>query len=171
MWPAIDKPYQFPTTSEFHPVSMDAEVNSTAELCSSFPRHMLNSVQPVLKMGYTENREKVNAQLDSVSTCFQPGDLLFFSDLDETLRGHQVIDVLAHLPDTYSNKSDKSLSKFQNYILQKELKAKGSLDTDPEAKKLVHGWEIDKFKFLAAVERAWIMRPDKEFYVFYETDT
>lgn len=33
------------------------------------------------------------------------------------------------------------------------------------------GWELDKYKFLHMIERAWEMRPNKEWYVFAEADT
>ncbi|KAK9443645.1 glycosyltransferase family 31 protein [Metarhizium brunneum] len=165
----INKTYSFPTTSDFQPVSLSPGNRSTQELCASFPRHKLSRIQPVLKMGYSENRDKIESQLDSVSACFSADDLLIFSDIEETLRGHKVIDILAYLPDTYRKGSDTS--KFQQYLLQKEMKENGTLETDKEAAKKIDGWALDKFKFLPAVERAWAMRPNKEFYVFYETDT
>lgn len=165
----INKTYNFPTTSDFQPVSLSPGNRTTQELCASFPRHKLSRIQPVLKMGYSENRDKIESQLDSVSACFSADDLLIFSDVEETLRGHKVIDILAYLPDTYRKGSDTS--KFQQYLLQKEMKENGTLETDKEAAKKIDGWALDKFKFLPAVERAWAMRPNKEFYVFYETDT
>lgn len=33
------------------------------------------------------------------------------------------------------------------------------------------GWELDKFKFLLSISRAWRMRPERRWYVFYEGDT
>jgi hypothetical protein len=171
LWPEPDEitQYDFPTVSEYQPVSTTTHNKSVEELCASFPKHMLSRIQPVLKMGYSENRDKTESQLDSVSACFSPDELLIFSDLEETLRGHKVVDVLAYLPDTYRNGPDTS--KFQQYLLQKEMKENGTLDADKEAAKAIDGWALDKFKFLPAVERAWAMKPNKEFYVFYETDT
>lgn len=172
IWPEPDElkqPYDFPTTSEFQPVSIQTNKKTTEELCASFPKHMLSRIQPVLKMGYSEKRDKIESQLDSVSACFSPEDLLIFSDLEETLRGHKVIDVLAYLPDTYRNGTETS--KFRQYIEQKEMKENGTLDADKESVKKIDGWALDKFKFLPGVERAWAMKPNKEFYVFYETDT
>ncbi|KAK2617019.1 hypothetical protein QQS21_000110 [Conoideocrella luteorostrata] len=172
LWPEpheVNWTHNFPTTSEFQPVSMDTNHKTVDELCASFPKHMLSRIQPVLKMGYSESRDKINSQLDSVSACFSPDDLIIFSDLEETLRGHKVIDVLAYLPDTYRHGADTT--KFQQYILQKEMKENGTLAKDPAAAKKIDGWALDKFKFLPGVERAWAMKPNKEFYVFYETDT
>ncbi|KHO10843.1 hypothetical protein MAA_11524 [Metarhizium robertsii ARSEF 23] len=165
----INKTYNFPTTSEFQPVSQSPGSKTTKQLCASFPKHKLSRIQPVLKMGYSENRDKIESQLDSVSACFSTDDLLIFSDMEETLRGHKVIDILAYLPDTYRKGSDTS--KFQQYLLQKEMKENKILNVDKEATKKIDGWALDKFKFLPGVERAWAMKPNKEFYVFYETDT
>lgn len=172
LWPEpeeVGQTYNFPTTSEFQPVRLDAGRKTTDELCASFPRHMLSRVQPVLKMGFSEKRDKVDSQLDSVSACFTPEDLLIFSDSEEELRGYHVIDVLAYLPDTYRN--NPNFTMFEQYLVQKEMRDNGTLRVGQDTSGKIDGWAMDKFKFLPAVERAWAMKPDKEFYVFYETDT
>ena len=38
-------------------------------------------------------------------------------------------------------------------------------------KELKGAWELDKYKFLHMIERAWAMRPGREWYVFAEADT
>ncbi|CAM1509026.1 Fc.00g027650.m01.CDS01 [Cosmosporella sp. VM-42] len=157
--------YPFTTTSSFFPVQIDPTDKTTEELCATFPKYLLETIQPVLKMGHGENAAKVEAQFDSVSACFSKDDLLVFSDLDEKVRGHDVIDILADLPVDYYENSD-----FQNYIWQKEMKANGTLK-EKEAAKRIDGWILDKYKFLPMVERAWKMKPNKPFYFFFETDT
>ncbi len=166
MFPEVPRAHDFPTTSQFQPVSIDVSNKTTQELCASFPRHMLATIQPILKTGYSENRDRFESGMDSVSSCFAPGELLIFSDLQSSERGHEVIDIIGYLPDTYREHED-----FQNYLDQKEMKANGTLDSDPEAHKRVHGWAMDKFKFLPGIQKAWEMRPNKDFYVFYESDT
>lgn len=165
----VNKTYDFPTTSDFQPVTLRLDNKTAQELCATFPRHKLSRIQPVLKIGYSENRDKVESQLDSVSACFSKDDLIIISDSEETLRGHTVIDVLAYLPDTYRKGPDTS--KFQQYLLQKELKENGTLALDKEAAKKIDGWALDKYKFLPGIERAWALKPNREFYVFYESDT
>lgn len=161
--------YPFETTSDFFPVSVDPKGKSVEDLCATFPKHMLEYVQPVLKMGHGEKRDKIEAQLDSVSACFDKEDLLILSDLDETIRDHNVIDILADLPASYY---DEELNPdFRNYVWQKEMRANGTLDTDVEATKRINGWILDKYKFVPMVERAWTTKPNKAFYFFYETDT
>jgi hypothetical protein len=160
--------YQFFTTTSFFPVNLDPTDRSLQELCDSFPRHMLNYVQPVLKMGYGEDRHKVDAQLETVSACFAPGDLLIFSDLDESLRGHAVVDILADLPAPYFNLVDNP--EMQHYVWQRAMRANGTLNTK-EASTKINGWVLDKYKFLPMIQRAWLTKANKPFYFFYETDT
>ncbi|OIW26682.1 hypothetical protein CONLIGDRAFT_634916 [Coniochaeta ligniaria NRRL 30616] len=160
--------YPYETTSQFFPVSIpDATKAKTSDLCASFPSHLTQRIQPVLKMGHGESRSKIEAQLDTVSACFSQDELLIFSDLDETIRGRSVIDILADLPESYRHDNPD----FDNYLLMQEMRRNGTLDTDVEAAKKIDGWRLDKYKFLPGLERAWAMRPGRDWYVFYETDT
>jgi hypothetical protein len=161
--------YPYVTFSDYDPVSLDPANKSTADLCATFPKHLLSLIQPVLKMGHGEDRRKLEAQLDSVSACFRPDELLIFSDLDERIRNYTAIDILATLPPKFYDQEYNP--DIGNYLLQKELKKNGTLDQDKEATKQVNGWIIDRFKFLPQIERAWLLKPDRPFYFFYETDT
>ncbi|KAG9251038.1 uncharacterized protein F5Z01DRAFT_628351 [Emericellopsis atlantica] len=161
--------YPFSTTSRFRPVSVqNPSAKSKDALCATFPKHLLGSVQPVLKMGHGEDKAKIEAQLDSVSACFDKDELLIFSDLEETIHVHEVIDVLADLPEIYYADDNPDL---MNYVWLKEMKANGTLDKDKEAMGKINGWILDKYKFLPMVERAVMMKPDRDFYFFFETDT
>lgn len=159
--------YPFETTSQFFPVSQNIEGKTTKELCDSFPSYITHRIQPVLKMGYGEKRAKIEAQLDSVSACFSDEELLIFSDLNETVRDRNVIDILADLPASYAVDNPH----FQNYVAMQELRRNGTLNAEMIAAAGISGWDLDKFKFLPMVERAWAMRPGRDWYVFYETDT
>jgi len=132
-----------------------------------FPKHLQSLVQPVLKMGYSEDREKVKAQLASVSACFGSDQLLVFSDHDEKIGKYNAVDILANLPEKYYDESYNP--HIKDYLRQREMQDKGKLDT--ETAKGIDGWKIDKFKFLPMIERAWTLQPEKPFYFFYETDT
>ncbi|RYP20706.1 hypothetical protein DL765_002656 [Monosporascus sp. GIB2] len=157
--------YEWDTTSDFIPVSQDASGTSTEELCRSFPHHLVrHMVQPILKMGHTETRDKIEAQIGSVSACIN--DLLIFSDLEETLHGHQVIDVLTDMPAVYHFDNEDFVNYTRIRHQQHQAHDPGSNDTWT-----IDGWRLDKYKFLPMVERAWMMRPGKRWYFFYETDT
>jgi len=49
------------------------------------------------------------------------------------------------------------------------MKENGTLKSGKDTR--IKGWELDKFKFLPQVSRAWRMRPEKRWYVFFEDDT
>lgn len=152
--------------SEFNPVRMAVTDDTTiAELCQSFPKHLLKRIQPVLKVGHGDADDKLKAQMGSVSACFGPGELLVVSDFDEDiLGGHHAIDVLARLPKSHYNST-----AFKKWASYENMQALGGDKTKFDGK--VDGWAIDKYKFMPAVDVAWEKMPDKEFYVFYETDT
>lgn len=165
---ADDEFYPYETTSQFFPVSIDGDVAKakTTDLCASFPSYLTNRIQPVLKMGHGESRDKVEAQLDTVSACFSPDELLIFSDLDETIRGRTVIDILADLPESYRHDNPD----FEGYLAMQAMRRNGTLD-EPDSRSKINGWKLDKYKFLPGLERAVAMRPGRDWYVFYETDT
>jgi hypothetical protein len=107
---------------------------------------------------------RVKNHLESVSACLD-SNLLIFSDLDTEVADYQVIDVLSDLRADFVHGNDQ----LESYVLQKELSENGTLGS--EAASRVKGWQTDKFKFLPQVSRAWRMRPEKRWYVFYEDDT
>lgn len=128
-----------------------------ADLCADFPVHLLNSVQIVLKTGAGEPA-KTKAHLATVSSCIP--NLLIFSDNEERVGGHRIIDILADLPDSYKSNPD-----FAIYSSQKQAYAQGE-----GVGYSAEGWKLDRFKFLPMVERAYQMRPKAEWYVFIEAD-
>ena len=122
-------------------------------------------------MGYGEDRAMTDAQLLSVSACFAPTDLLIFSDLPETLYSRNAIDILANLPHAYrTNPNGKPNPDYTNYKAIASLARAGQPIPQNDPAYGLNGWRLDKYKFLASVERAWTMRPGRDFYVFYEPD-
>lgn len=156
--------YKWTTQTSFTPAHRnDTDTATVEELCVSFPHHLLDEIQPVLKTGHGVLDARVKPHLHSVSACLS--NLLIFSDLQEEYEGHQVIDVINEIsPDLLH--SDLQLD---NYHLLQELAANGSLATFDQ--KELHPWKLDKFKFLPGVSTAWRMRPEKRWYVFYEADS
>ncbi|KAK0642198.1 hypothetical protein B0T16DRAFT_431673 [Cercophora newfieldiana] len=155
------------TSSSFRPVSYsNTNDGSTQDLCKSFPRHLLQSIQPVLKMGWTESQKQIHAQLETVSACFDPNDLLIVSDYEETILGRVTIDIFETLPEEYRRRS-------RDFARHNAMKRKPLNMDDGRAETTHHklGWKMDKYKFLAQVEYAWSTMPGRDWYVFYETDT
>ncbi|CAI6089545.1 unnamed protein product [Clonostachys chloroleuca] len=167
--PIFGKPeyYTIRDHSLFEPFQVEnPNIKSVKELCQTFPRHILDTIQPVLKIGHGEDRTRVEAQLFSASACFSDHELLVFSDLTEEIRGYHVIDVLEDLPDLVR----KDNVELDMYDLQKKMYINGTLDKHDNQQK-IDGWMLDKYKFLPMIEKAWNLKPNKEFYVFYESDT
>ena len=149
--------YGWETTSQFDPVSLDNVANkSSKELCASFPTHLLGKIQPVLKTGHGTLETRARLHLQSVSACLD--NLLIVSDVEEKFDGHDIIDVIADIP-THLSRKEPELEAWRN----------GSIASGTAANRTA--WKTDKYKFLPAVSRAWQMRPEREWYVFYEDDS
>ncbi|TKA61142.1 hypothetical protein B0A55_12343, partial [Friedmanniomyces simplex] len=110
---------------------------------------------------------RVRPQLESVSACLDT--LIIVSDVDEEYQGQQLLDVIADLPAPFRD-NNKQLRR-SGYYVQKAFADNGTLAGVNLTEIGVHGWKMDKFKFLPQVSRAWRMRPEKRWYVFYEGDT
>nr|POF15321.1 glycoprotein-n-acetylgalactosamine 3-beta-galactosyltransferase 1-a [Quercus suber] len=153
--------YDWQTRSQFRPVKQDIHSKSVDDLCQAFPRHLLLDVQPVLKTGHGTLESRIRPQLRSAAACLD--NLLIFSDVDEEFDGFQVLDVLA---DPSTNSSNEQL---EGYFTQKRLADQGLLRAGNSAN--IKGWDLDKYKFLPGISRAWHMRPERRWYVFFEGDT
>ncbi|KAI9804322.1 MAG: hypothetical protein M1833_007129 [Piccolia ochrophora] len=117
----------------------------------------------VVKTGATEVFEKLPTHLMTVLNCAK--DILIFSNMEHNIGPYHIYDSLANLPD--STKADE---KFELYRKIQEYQEAGQdvreLHTAGHS-----GWTLDKYKFLPMVEQTFQKRPDKEWYIFVETDT
>lgn len=165
--PLEPKYFAWDTRSQFRPVRQDVENKTSDDLCQAFPKHLLLDIQPVLKTGHGVLENRVRPQLQSVSACLD--DLIIVSDVDEGFEGREVIDVIADLPAGF--KDNNTQLTVSGYYVQKALAENGTLATVTPKEAGIRGWELDKFKFLPQISRAWRMRPEKRWYVFYEADT
>ena len=129
--------YTWQTRSQFKPVKQDTTDKSVQDLCAAFPKHLLRDIQPVLKTGHAVLENRVRTQLQSTSACLDD-NILIFSDLDEGLGGHQVLDVLADLRPDFVHGN----GQLESYAPQKELAANGTLKSAHASK--AEGWKLDK---------------------------
>lgn len=135
-----------------------SDENPDDHLCDSFPTEVLSRVQVVLKMGASEPADRLNPQIETVTRCIQ--NLLIVSDREGELRGHRVHDILATLPPSFRvNTTD-----FDAYEAAKRGDPASMADTQK-------GWNLDRFKFLPMVERAYDVNPTAQWFVFLESDT
>lgn len=129
-------------------------------ICSTFPRELLQDVQFVLKTGIGEHG-RLEAPLSTYLSCVS--NLLIVSDAGGTAHDHEVHDILADLPATYvHNNSDWAVYEAQRQELAAGAEAPGASH---------EGWRLDRFKFLPMVEYAYDSNPDAKWYVFFEGDT
>lgn len=155
--PEVPGFYEWKTQSSFNPVRLhDVASKSVDELCAAFPSHLLKDIEPVLKTGHSVLDTRVRPQLQSVSACLV--NLLIMSDTEEHFEGQRTINVIADIPSVLKD-NEKQLDIWRN----------GAIANGTASRK--EAWRLDKFKFLPGVSRAWRMRPDRKWYVFYEADT
>jgi len=94
-------------------------------------------------------------------------------DLDFEVAGYQVHDVLKHVSQAVRDNN----SAFDIYHQQRRLEDDGatleqlSKSLDENASSHNAAWELDKFKFLPMVCKAYTDMPGKDWYVFMEADT
>lgn len=155
--------YTWTTVSAF-PILDRATVGNTTnqDLCRYFPKDKLADIQPVLKIGHGVVGRARNS-LNSTSACLD--NILIFSDLQEEIDGHAVIDVIADIPMKLLEADNQTLPYRELVELQRIGKLSDRTLSGSE------GWKTDKFKFLPSISRAWQMSPEKRWYVFYEGDT
>ncbi|KAL4799946.1 hypothetical protein BDV19DRAFT_399562 [Aspergillus venezuelensis] len=116
----------------------------------------------VIKTGATEVYEKLPTQLLTTLGCVQ--DFLLFSDLDEQIGPYRIRDTLVDFNETLK----ETLPDFELYRLQHEFRR---TNQDMASLKGDKAWKLDKYKFLHLVEKAWLERPGRDWYFFFETDT
>jgi hypothetical protein len=155
--PEIPGFYNWTTQSSFNPARVSDVASKTAdELCAGFPAHLLKDIEPVLKTGHGVLDSRVRPQLQSVSACLV--NLLIMSDTEDHFEGQRTINVIEDIPADLRDNS-KQLDVWRS----------GTIANGTASRK--EAWKLDKFKFLAGVSRAWNMRPERKWYVFYEADT
>ncbi|EON61810.1 hypothetical protein W97_01027 [Coniosporium apollinis CBS 100218] len=157
-----------------HPTRPDLTFKQDSSIdCAPFPSPP-NLVLSV-KTGATEAYDKLPTQLLTTLRC-APSPLIF-SDLEQHLGPHHLVDVLASLPPSITDNN----TDFDIYFKQKEYASAHRdirpLSTLPDARAdwrtAGHNaaWALDKYKFLPMVMAAWQSSPDQDWYLFTETDS
>ncbi|KEQ95498.1 glycosyltransferase family 31 protein [Aureobasidium subglaciale EXF-2481] len=134
-----------------------------------------NDTLVIMRTGATEMQDKLPIHL--TTTLLRYPDSLIFSDYEEEIDSHHIIDAL----ESVSPHLQETSPDFEHW---RRLKGNGRevLKTDELSGKTVYldggtgkaknpGWKLDKFKFLPMVNRTLYEYPDKKWYVFVETDT
>lgn len=148
------------------PIAAKPDVAPTKPAEAALPTHAVEKfcsdadgakdVMVILRTSKTEI-EKLNSQLSNLLACVPA--FAIFSDHAGEFQGHKVHDAL----DSISHEVKFKHKEFQEYQLMH-----ADAEHKPDVKKLE---ELDKWKFLPMVYKAYHMNPSARFFVFIEADT
>jgi hypothetical protein len=116
----------------------------------------------VLKTGASEIYEKLPEHLITLFKCAP--NRLIFSDLEQDIADYHVYDIL----DDVNDHVKETQEEFQHYRELHKLSADGQDLAKLKGKK---AWNLDKWKFIPMVRRAYRMRPNTKWFLFIEGDT
>ncbi|KAK5750552.1 hypothetical protein LTS12_019428 [Elasticomyces elasticus] len=176
----VETPHQSTAfaTDDRQPPLMEADIKKLLEVghCAQYPDP--GTVAVILMTGATESLEHLSTQLVTSLSCVQ--EPLLFSDLARRLGQHVIHDVLA---DVSSEIMVQRNVDFYVYREQHELAANGR-ETEirllgdsvlsredrqyPEERAVLR---LDKYKILHAIELAWRLQLDKEWYCFLHANS
>ena len=121
----------------------------------------------VLKTGATELHHKLPIHFNTTLKCIP--HYAIFSDMAEEVNGHTIHDAL----DTVSDEVSREAEEFTLYHKMREYHNMGKNISDvmrsPDDTKTA--WNLDKWKFLPMMVKAYELRDDAKWYVFVEADT
>ncbi|KAK6363725.1 hypothetical protein TWF730_001143 [Orbilia blumenaviensis] len=116
----------------------------------------------MLKTGAQVIWNRLPAHLTRLSQIDVPNQVIY-SDVEETVHGHHVIDILANV-----SQKLKSHEQFKTYHEQQKAYKKGISLAEAH---IEGGWNLDKYKWLPMFEHAYKNYPNMKWYIFYEADS
>ncbi|PKS13162.1 hypothetical protein jhhlp_000505 [Lomentospora prolificans] len=131
-------------------------------LCAQLPGRTA-SIVLIVKTGATESFSKIPTQLQTILRCVP--DLLLFSDMEQTIAGAHVRDSLDTVLPEVKNHSDFNLYHAQKQCLVSQADCTRHRDKGKE------GWNMDKYKNIHIAEKAYNLRPGRDWYVVIDADT
>lgn len=131
-------------------------------LCAQLPGRNSN-ITLIVKTGATESFSKIPTQLQTILRCVP--DVLIFSDMEQTIAGVRVRDSLDTVLDTVKQTSDFDLYRAQRECLVSQADCTRHRDKGKE------GWNMDKYKNIHIAEKAYNLRPGRDWYVVIDADT
>jgi hypothetical protein len=130
--------------------------------CRDFPD--TSDILLVMKTGATEVFDKVPTHLLTSLQCMP--DFLLFSDMEQQIGQWHIYNALDNVADEVKEGS----AEFDLYKAQIDCPVSQKACVDARGKDSA-AWALDKYKFLHMIQRAWEMRPNRQWYVFAEADT
>jgi hypothetical protein len=131
--------------------------------CKGYTRNP--SIITVVKTGATEaSRRLPPAMISYLSCAMAADDVLIFSDLDQHLGGLHIYDAL----DTSTAKENNT--DFKLYYDQQRYVQEGQ-EIGILSSRSSEAWALDKYKNIHTAQKAWRLKPGKEWYFFIDADT
>jgi hypothetical protein len=142
--------------------------------CKSLPG--ADDTVVILKTGSTELQDKLPIHLETTLRCYP--NYLIFSDHAEKYQGETIIDALSDVDPIFK-------TAHEDFALYRQLQKGGRSSLNPSdlsgpasytqdgtgGKPTNPGWRLDKWKFLPMIRETLHRYPDKQWFVFVETDT
>ena len=131
----------------------------------NFPTGRLDGAEDivvVIKTGATELHKTLPIQL--ITTLTHAPNHLLFSDHEDQIAQYKVQDALDEVSDgMISGNKD-----FELYLDQKDAMALGQ---SPEYLEFKGGWELDRYKNIHMMKKAWKQKPNAKWYLFIDSDS
>jgi len=125
----------------------------------------------IMKTGATEAHLKLPQHFATTFRCIP--HFVIYSDLEEEINGHLVLDALDGIDLSIQDAHDD----FALYRLLQDAQEAGRnitevlLSSKKDDEEDHRGWNLDKWKFLPLLDKAYQTKPDAKWYVFIEADT
>lgn len=141
--------------------------------CEIVEQMRKENITVVMRTGATEAYRKLPIQLLTIFRCFEPEDLLIYSDAEDEIGSFKIIDILSNIPDS-EKESNEDFDVY--YDIQKWKASRKDFEHFPKEGSDGHpddpkAWTLDKYKFIYMLEQSYHERPDSKWFVFTEADT
>ncbi|OAA46308.1 hypothetical protein NOR_03061 [Metarhizium rileyi] len=143
-------------------VGQDPQSSKLDDECALFPN--TSSVLLVMKTGASESYSKLPTQLITNLKCVSY--FLFFSDMAQKIAGYTIHDSL----DTVLDEVKEKNKDFDLYHRQKKCPIDQE-QCNKGQEVASQGWNLDKYKNIHMAEKAYMLRPNHDWYLFVDADT
>ncbi|CAI6332811.1 unnamed protein product [Periconia digitata] len=131
-------------------------------LCENGPD--VSRILLIIKTGASETYDRLPTQFMSMTRCLS--DFLVFSDMEETVMGYRVQDILGEtIDEVRMENGDFDLWRRQRSCLVDQKNCQQWSSTGAEA------WNLDKYKNVRQSHLSYKLRPDYDWYLHIDADT
>ncbi|KAL5433801.1 hypothetical protein PMIN07_000799 [Paraphaeosphaeria minitans] len=124
----------------------------------------LSKVLLIIKTGASETFDRLPTQFMTLTRCLP--DFLVFSDMEESIMGYRVYDVLSDTIDEVKHDNgDFNLWRRQQECLVDQKSCQKWSNVGGEA------WNLDKYKNVRLSDVSYTMRPNYDWYIHIDADT